>query len=59
MNLYYLNKNVNSLRQYAKTDMYARWRLGELLHEADMAGLIVRQDKETGNITISKKRGDF
>ncbi len=57
MNLYYLNRAVNSLREHAHTNMYACWRLGELLHEADMMGLLILQDKSTGIITITKKKG--
>lgn len=57
MNLYYFNQRVNALRLRAKDSVYARWSLGELLHEADMKGLSIEQDKETGKITITEKKG--
>lgn len=58
MNLYYLNQEVNSLRFHAKVSAYARWKLGELLHEADQSGYLIEQNKETGEILISGRRGD-
>lgn len=48
---YYLNK----LAEKAKTNNYARWRLGELLHEATEKGYTVIQDKNTGVIELKKK----
>ena len=53
MNLYYLNQEVNRLRLSAKENMYSRWRLGELLAQADSAGLQIQQDKTNGRITIT------
>ena len=49
------NYYINILAKKAKDDMYARWRLGELLHEAVMSGYEVFQDKEIGLIEIRKK----
>ena len=49
------NYYINILVQRAKHDMCARWRLGELLHEAVMTGCEVIQDKETGVIEIKNK----
>lgn len=53
MNLYYLNQEVNRLRLSAKENMYSRWRLGELLAQADSDGLQIQQDKINGRITIT------
>ena len=49
------NYYINILAQRAKKDMRARWRLGELLHEAVTNGHEVIQDKETGVIEIKYK----
>lgn len=49
------NYYINFLAKKAKKDMTARWRLGELLHEAVTNGCEVIQDKETGVIEIKKK----
>ena len=49
------NYYINILAKKAKTDMYSRWYLGELLHEAVMSGYEVFQDKESGLIEIKKK----
>ena len=53
LNLYYLNQEVNRLRLSAKENMYSRWRLGELLAQADYDGLQIQQDKTNGHITIT------
>ena len=53
LNLYYLNQEVNRLRLSAKENMYSRWRLGELLAQADSDGLQIQQDKINGHITIT------
>ncbi|MBQ7776413.1 MAG: hypothetical protein IJ379_10895 [Lachnospiraceae bacterium] len=50
MNNYYINK----LAAQAKKDMTARWRLGELLAEADAAGKKIVIDKNTCLITIKE-----
>lgn len=57
MKLYYLNKQVNTLRLNAKKSSYCRWRLGELLYEAEKEGYVIEQDKESGEITIMNKKG--
>ena len=49
------NYYINILAKKAKNDMNARWRLGELLHEAVTNGHEVIQDKETGLIEIKSK----
>lgn len=53
-NLYYLNQSVNRLRLTAKTNSYDRWKLGSLLHAAEMEGCRISQDKTTGHITITR-----
>lgn len=59
MNLYYLNQKVNALSSRAGVSLYARWTLGELLHEADMQGYLIELDKENKRITITEKKGCF
>lgn len=59
MNLYYLNQKVNALSSRGRVSAYARWMLGELLHEADMQGYLIEQDKENKRITITEKKGCF
>ena len=49
------NYYINILVKKAKTDMNARWRLGELLHQATQEGCEVIQDKTTGIIQIKEK----
>ena len=50
------NYYINLLASKAKKDMNARWRLGELLHEAIKNGHEVIQDRETGIIEIKTKK---
>lgn len=50
------NYYINLLAGKAKKDMSARWRLGELLHDAVKNGHEVIQDKETGLIEIKMKK---
>ena len=49
------NYYINLLANKAKKDLNARWKLGELLHQAAMEGCEIIQDKKTGNIEIRKK----
>ena len=49
------NYYLNILAKKAKTDLNARWRLGELLHEATKEGFEVVQDKNSGLIELKKK----
>ena len=53
-NLYYLNQTVNRLRLTAKDNSYDRWKLGSLLHAAEMEGCAIEVNKETGHITVTK-----
>ncbi len=48
MNNYYLDKLVKR----AKHDMSARWRLGEILAEADAAGKKIVMDAKNKTINI-------
>ena len=50
------NYYINLLASKSKKDMSARWRLGELLHEAVKNGYEVVQDKETGLIEVKAKK---
>lgn len=49
------NLYLNDLSRRAKKDDFARWRLGELLHEAEMEGMIVITDKKNKLIEVKEK----
>lgn len=49
------NIYINQLVKRAHTDEYARWRLGEILHEAEMEGYEVRVDKVNKLISVKEK----
>lgn len=50
------NIYLNDLSRRAKKDDFARWRLGELLHEAQMEGYDVVIDKKNRLIEVKEKR---
>lgn len=50
------NIYLNDLSRRAKKDDFARWRLGELLHEAEMEGMQVIIDKKNKLIEVKECR---
>lgn len=49
------NIDLNKLAEKAKTDDRARWRLGEILFEAEQAGKRVVLDRQNEIIIIREK----
>ena len=49
------NLDLNKLAEKARTDDNARWRLGELLHRAELEGKQVVTDKKNRLILIKER----